>query len=79
MQLKAVAYSISSDIESREKITWPQTPQNVLESDELLELDKQLFNLIAWIVSPSAAMGKKGFIRFSERKATKVSEIVKNI
>ena len=47
MQLKAVAYSISSDIESREKITWPQTPQNVLESDKLLELDKQLFNLIA--------------------------------
>ena len=79
MQLKAVAYSISSDIESREKITWPQTPQNVLESDELLELDKQLFNLIAWIVSPSAAMVKNGFIRLSERKATKVSEIVKNI
>ena len=79
MQLKTVAYSISSDIESREKIPWPPTPQNILESDELLELDKRLFNLIAWIVSPSAAMGKIGFLRLSERKATKISETVQNI
>ena len=38
IQLRAVAYSIS-DIESREKISWPPTPQNILKSDELLELD----------------------------------------
>ena len=56
MHLKPVAYSISSDIESRDKIPWLPTPQNILESDELLELDKWLFNLIAWIVSPSAAI-----------------------
>ena len=79
MQLKAVAYSISSDIESREKIPWPSTPQNNLEADELLELDKWLFNLIAWIVSPSAAMGKNGFVRLFEQKTTNVSEIVQNI
>ena len=78
MQPKAVAYSISSDIESHEKIPWPPTPQNILESGELLELDKLLFNLIAWIVSPSAAMDKNGFAQLSERKATKVSEIVQN-
>ena len=77
MQLKAVAYLISSDIESREKIPWPPTPQNILESDELLELDKQLFNLIAWIVSPSAAMDENGFVQLFERK--KVSKIVQNI
>ena len=76
MQLKAVAYSISSDIESHEKIPWPSTPQNNLEPDELLQLDKWLFNLIAWIVSPSAAMGKNGFVRLSEQKTTNVSEIV---
>ena len=57
----------------------PPTHQNILESDELLELDKRLFNLIAWIVSPSAAMGKIGFVRLSERKATKVSEIFQNV
>ena len=43
-----------------------------MESDELLELDKRLFILIA-------AMRKKGFAQLSERKATKVSKIVQNI
>ena len=38
-----------------------------------------MFNLIAWIVSPNAAMGKDGFVVLSYRKATKISEIVQNI
>ena len=50
-----------------------------MESDELLKLDNRLLKLIAWIVSPSAAIGKTGFVRLSERKATKVSKIVQNI
>ena len=50
-----------------------------MESDELLKLDNRLLKLIAWIVSPSTAMGKTGFVRLSERKATKVSKIVQNI
>ena len=65
MQLKAVTYSISSDIESRKKIPWPPTSLNILESDELLRLDKRVFNLIAWIVSRSAAIGKNGFVQLS--------------
>ena len=79
MQLKAIACLISLDIQSREKIPWPPTPQDILESDELLELDMRLFNLLAWIVSPNASMGKNGFVGLSYRKATKVSEIVQNI
>ena len=79
MQLKAVSYSVSSDIESRKKIPWPPTPQNILKSDELLELDKALFNLIVWINSPRAATGKNGFVQLSEQKTTKVSEIVQDI
>ena len=78
MQLKTVAYSILG-IESWEKIPWLPTPQNILESGELLELDNRLFNLIAWIVSPSAALGKNDFVQLSEQKATKLSEIVQNI
>ena len=78
MQLKTVAYSILG-IESWEKIPWLPTPQNILESGELLELDNRLFNLIAWIVIPSAALGKNDFVQLSERKATKLSEIVQNI
>ena len=50
-----------------------------MESGELLELDNRLFNLIAWIVSPSAALGKNDFVQLSDRKATKLSEIVQNI
>ena len=65
MQLKAVAYSISSDIESRKKIPWSPTSLTILKSDELLRLDKWVFNLIAWIVSRSAAMGKNGFVQLS--------------
>ena len=38
-----------------------------------------MFNLVAWIVSPNAAMGKDGFAGLSYRKATKISEIVQNI
>ena len=53
--------------------------ENILESTELLELDKRLFNLIAWIVTPIAAMGKNGFVQLSGRKIATVSEIVQNI
>ena len=35
--------------------------------------------MIAWIVSPNAAMGKDGFVELSYGKATKISEIVQNI
>ena len=61
MQLKAIARLISLDIQSREKIPWPPTPQDILESDELLELDKRLFNLLAWIVSFECFYGQKWF------------------
>ena len=50
-----------------------------MELDELLELDKRLFNLIAWEVSPSAAMGKNGFVQLSEQKGTNVSESVQSL
>ena len=50
-----------------------------MELTEPLELDKWLFNLIAWIVTPIAAMGKNGFAQLSGQKITTVSEIVQNI
>ena len=74
MQLKAVAYSISSHIQSHEKIPWLPMPRNISGSDNLLELVKRLFNLPTWIVSPSAAMDKIRFSNFA-----KVSEIVQSI
>ena len=79
MQLKAISRSILTDIQGREKVPCPPTPQDILQSDDLLDLNKRLFNLIAWVVNPNAAMGKNGFVGLSYRKATKVSEIVRNI
>ena len=79
IQLKAISRSMSFDIQGREKVSWPPTRKNILESNEFFELDKSLFNLIAWIVSPNAAMGKDGFVELSYGKATKISEIVQNI
>ena len=61
MQLKAISLSISSDIQSREKIISPLTPKNICESNGFLDLHKQLFNLITWTVSPNAAVGKNVF------------------
>ena len=44
--------------------------------NEFFDWDKYLFNLITWIVTPNAAMGKDGFIGL---KAAEMSETVKNI
>ena len=59
--------------------TWPSTRKDILESNEFLNLDNCLFNLIAWTVSANAAMGKESFFGLSYRKARKVSEIAQNI
>ena len=61
------------------KNTLPSNFQGHTWINEFSDLDKLLFNLIAWIVSPNAAMGKDGFVVLSYRKATKISEIVQNI
>ena len=77
LQLKNMSRSISYDIQSHEKIPWPPTPQVIIESEDVL--DNRLYNMIAWIVSPSSTMGKDGVVELSHGKATKVCEIVQNI
>ena len=42
-------------------------------------MDKCLLNLIAWIVSLNAALGKNGFVGLFYHKTTKISEFVQNI
>ena len=46
MQLKAIS-RFSFDIQGRQKIPWPPTPKDMLESNEFLDLVKGLFNMIA--------------------------------
>ena len=77
LQLKAISRLISKDIQSQEKYSWPPTPQEIIERDDML--DKRMYNIIAWIVSPNSYMGKDGYVNLSSNKATKVSEICQNI
>ena len=77
LQLKAISRLISKNIQSQEKYSWPPTPQEIIERDDML--DKRLYNIIAWIVSPNSYMGKDGYVNLSSHKATKVSEICQNI
>ena len=79
MQLNAFSGSISFDIQGLEKIPWSPTPKAILESNEFLDLDKLLFGLIGWAVSPNAAMVKEGFVEFSYSKGKKVNEITQKI
>ena len=76
MQLKAILGSISFDFEGREKIPWPPSPKIIFESNEFWDLDKILFDLIAWIVRPNVAMGKDDFVGLSYRKAAKINKII---
>ena len=76
MQLKAISHSILFNIQDREKLPSSPTPKDILESNEFLDLDKRFLNLIPWIVSPNAAMGKDGFVGLSYCKARNISEIV---
>ena len=76
MQLKAISRSILFNIQDREKLPSSPTPKDILESNEFLDLDKRFLNLIPWIVSPNAAMGKDGFVGLSYCKSRNISEIV---
>ena len=49
----------------------------IIESSEMME--KGLYNIVAWIVSPNSYIDKNGFVKLPPRKATKVSEICHNI
>ena len=77
LQLKAISRLISKNIQSQPKYAWPPTPQEIIDRDDLL--DKRLYNLIAWVVSPNSYMGRDGYVNLSTRKSVKVSEICQNI
>ena len=66
IQLKNIAQSISTEIQSNTEIPWPPTPQVVIES--AVPLNKTLYNTIAWIVSPNAHLDKDGIVKLSTSK-----------
>ena len=77
IQLKSISRMISQNIQCHPKYPWPPTPQQIIESDDLI--DKRLYNMIAWIVNPNGYIGKDGYVNLTTRKSTKVSEICQNI
>ena len=77
LQLKSLARHISTELQSFPNCLWPPTPQDLIEEKETVS--KMLYNFISWIVSPSAHMGKDGFVKLSVNKATIVTQICDNI
>ena len=78
IQLRPISRSISDEIKCDvPNEPWPPTPQNLIEVDD--PLNRRLFNLVSWIVSPNSYAGKNGFVKLSDRKAVKVKEICQNI
>ena len=76
-QLKSIACSISNDIQSNPKKTWPPTAQNIINSE--VACHRSLCSFIAWIVSPNSYMDGDVVVRLSKGKSTKVKEICQNI
>ena len=71
MQLKAISCSISSDIKGQEKNPDFHLQRIYLSQMKFSELDKWLFNLIAWILSPMlfwAKMVLLGFLNIKPQK-----------
>ena len=74
MQLKSVAQTVSNEIRSIPKCSWPQA---IIGSNETVS--KILYNFLASVVSPHSHIGKDGFVKLSENKATVVTQICDNI
>ena len=74
IQLRSISRSISDEIKCDVlSQPWLPTPQNLIEVDD--PLNRRLFNLVSWIVSPNSYARKDGFVKLSDRKAVKVKEI----
>ena len=74
IQLRSISRSISDEIKCDVlSQPWLPTPQNLIEAAD--PLNRRLFNLVSWIVSPNSYASKDGFVKLSDRKAVKVKEI----
>ena len=77
-----IAKSISIEIQSKNKENqqlWPPTPQDIMKECDIEMGNKNLYNLLAWIVSPSSTYDDHGVVKLSETKATKVTKICADI
>ena len=66
-----------SIMESCVEQNWPPTPQEILESDP--DTNKDLLNLISWIVHPRGKLNDDGNVVVPESKKSKIFHLANNI
>ena len=74
---KNLASRINASIKARPNIAWPPTPQEIIESKDDVNMD--LYNFLALLVSPDSSFDNTGTVRISESKTTKIIKICEDI
>ena len=57
--------------------SWPPTPDEIISTK--YEINKDLFNLISWIMYPCGQPDDRGLVKLSKSKAEKVLQVCQNI
>ena len=77
IMVKNLASRITASIKARPNIDWPPTPQEIIESDDDVNMD--LYNFLALLVSLDSSFDNTGTVRISESKTTKIIKICEDI
>ena len=77
LMLKNLARRISNQIKSRPKNPWPPTPQQIIQSED--DVNMNLYNFLALVASPYSTIDNTCTVRLSESKATKITKICEDI
>ena len=56
---------------------WPPTSDHIISTK--YEINKDLFNLISWIMYPCGQPDDRGLVKLSKSKAEKVLQVCQNI
>ena len=76
--LKKVGNIVHNSVKSTTKdSSWPPTPQDIIESN--CEINKDLFNLLSWIICPDSKLDDSGIATIPKTKREKVRQLVQNI
>ncbi len=75
MQSKSLSKPTSLAIQDREKEPWPPLPQYMITASDML--DRRLYNIVAWVISPNAPTGSDGYVKLSIQKSTLSDRISK--
>ena len=77
IMVKNLASRIGHNIKARPQSDWPPTPQQIIESNDDVNMD--LYNFLALLVSPGSSIDNTGTVRLSESKTKKVVKLCEDI